>query len=165
MDIISHGVWGATIIRQPKLLIPAIVSGFLPDLISTVAGFFYLQVTQGLNLTFVWSALPAWSRDLYGYSHGFLGLAVFSGILILFAKRYWILICPYALHIFLDLFTHRGDPLARLLYPFLDYNPQRLLGWNWWEYPYMSVINWALLIVINVAFIFYYRRRKLKVDY
>jgi len=162
--MISHGVWGTTIVRRPKLLVPAFISGLLPDLISTVAGFFYLQITQGPNFVFVWSALPTWSRVLYGYSHGLLGLAIFSSLIIIFTRRYWILIYPYAFHIFLDLFTHSGDPFVSLFYPLLDYNSQRLWGWNWFEHPLASVINWTLLIIINIGLIVYYRRKKLKLN-
>lgn len=161
MDMISHGVWGATIARRPKLLIPIFISGLLPDLISTVAGFIYLEIVHGLSLTFDWNTLPDWSRFLYGYSHGLIGLATFSILIIIFARRYLILILPYAFHIFLDLFTHNGDPLARLFYPLVNYNSQRLWGLNWWENPWTSLVNWTLIIGINIGFIVY-RRQKSK---
>lgn len=160
MDLISHGVWGATIVRRPKLLFPAFISGALPDLISTVAGFVYLQITQGLTLTFAWSALPAWSQYLYFYGHSLFGLVIFSALIIIFTRHAKILILPYAFHIFLDLFTHVGDPLARLFYPWINSSPERLWGTNWWEHPEVSVINWTLLIIVDVWLIIYYRRQK-----
>lgn len=163
MDIISHSVWGATIVRRPKLLIPILISGSLPDLISTVIGFIYLQFTQGFNFSFDWNTLPTWSRDLYGYSHSLIGLVIFSSLIIIFARQYLILIYPYAFHIFLDLFTHSGDPLARLFYPLINYNPQRVWGLDWWKYPWTSVINWTLIVIINIGFFIYHRRKQSKI--
>ena len=160
MDIISHGIWGATIVRRPKLLIPILLSGFLPDLISTATGFLYLQITQGINLTFSWSSLPVWSTALYGYSHGLIGLVIFSILIIIFARNYLILIIPYAFHIFLDLFTHVSDPLARIFYPFVKYSGDRLWGINWWEHPWTSIVSWTLLILINVGLFIYHKYKK-----
>jgi len=162
MDIISHGIWGATIVRRPKLLIPILLSGFLPDLISTVIGFFYLQITEGINLTFIWNSLPAWSQVLYGYSHSLVGLVIFSILIIIFARNYLILIIPYAFHIFLDLFTHVSDPLVRLFYPFVNFNSDRLWGINWWEHSWISIVSWTLLILINFGLFFYHKRQKEK---
>lgn len=160
MDIISHGVWGTTIIRKPKLFIPIFISGLLPDLISTVIGFVYLQIVNGFDLNFNWGLLPDWSRVLYSYSHSIVGLIIFSILIMIFARHYLILIFPYAFHIFLDLFTHVSDPLARIFYPFVEYDSSRLWGINWWEYPWTSIVSWWLLIVINVGFYIYHKNQK-----
>jgi hypothetical protein len=160
MDMISHGVWGATIVRRKNLLIPAFIIGVLPDLISTVPGFIYVQFSQGLTWAFAWSALPAWSTGLYDYSHSLLGLATFSLLILFFFRKYLILIYPYAAHIFLDLFTHQNDILARLFYPWVAYDQSRVWGLDWWEHPWVSVINWAAIIIVNLIIV--YRHRQLK---
>jgi hypothetical protein len=162
MDMISHGAWGMTIVRRKKLLLPAFIIGALPDLISTVPGFIYVQLTRGLTWNFDWNALPLWSTGLYDYGHSLLGLATFALFIIIFFRKYLILIYPYAAHIFLDIFTHQNDILARLFYPWVAYNPQRLWGWNWWEHPWVSVINWALIIIINIGIIYWHKFRGVK---
>lgn len=159
MDMISHGVWGMTIVRQKNLLIPAFITGALPDLISTVPGFIYVQLTQGLTWTFAWSALPAWSTGLYDLSHSLLGLALFSLFMIIFFRRYLILIWPYAFHLLLDLFTHQNDLLYRLGYPWVHYDQARVVGFDWWEHPWISVINWLLIIIVNLALVLWTKNK------
>lgn len=160
MDIISHGIWGSTIIRRPKMVILAFISGTLPDLASTVAGFLYLQFSKGPTLAFNWNTLPAWSTYLYSFTHSLLGLSIFSVLLIVLARRYLLLIIPYALHLLLDLFTHAGDPLERLFYPWIKYNSARAWGFNWWEHPWTSLLNWGVILIINIGLFAYYRHKR-----
>jgi membrane-bound metal-dependent hydrolase YbcI (DUF457 family) len=154
MDIISHAIWGVTFVRKKDLFWLAMFFGALPDLISTGIGSLYSFLKTGSFLKENWWLnLPIWSKHLYFLFHSIFGLLILFFILFLFKRKFLILIIPYFLHIFIDLFTHRGDPIFRLFYPFIGYSTERVFGINWWESSFVILLNIILIVGINI-FIF-----------
>lgn len=146
MDIISHGLWGIGIIDKKIKPWWSFLSGALPDLISSGFGFIYLLFWQNvLWSTTTWSLLPNWIQALYQYSHSLLGALVFLLAILIFG---WpkILIWPYLFHIILDVFTHTGDPINRLLFP-SRINSDFFIQSNWWENFWLILINWLVIVI------------------
>jgi hypothetical protein len=160
MDIVSHALWGGTIVRKRPLLWWAFFFGALPDIISTGIGSIYYFFKTGSFLPENWWALlPTWSKNLYFWSHSVFGAAIILAILFFIGKRFTVLILPYLLHIGMDLFAHKGDQLSRLLYPLVRYKMERVSGLNWWEHSWIWLANIALLIGINL-FLWYKNKRR-----
>ncbi|MDO8469519.1 MAG: hypothetical protein Q7S84_00675 [bacterium] len=162
MDLLSHALWGATIVRKRHLVWWAALFGALPDLVGSAPGFLYLLFARGILWgTDTWQLMPAWTHDAYHLSHSLLGIAVVAVTLACVGKWHarttdtvrsggWlILILPFSFHIVLDLFTHVTDPLARLLFPFVAWDAAHVIGVNWWESGWIIATNIATLILMN----------------
>ena len=147
MDLISHGLWGIAITNKKVNPILAFFSGSLPDLVSSGLGFVYLLIYKGVFWsTNTWSLLPLWIQTLYYFSHSLLGAITFFIIITIFR---WpkILLLPYLFHLFLDVFTHAGSPINRLVFP-LEINSTFHVTTNWWDNYWLIIINWALLLIL-----------------
>ena len=155
MDILSHGLWGATIIRQRKLVWWGFLSGMMPDILGSGGAFMYLLSIGEFWGTGTWQLLPAWAKELYHFHHSLLSVALYFLVLTLFLREYHALILPYLLHVVMDAFVHANDSIDRLLYP-VALNVG-IHGLNWWEHWWIVALNGASLIIINIVIIF--RRR------
>jgi len=150
MDIFSHALWGATIVRTKTLVFGALLAGAAPDLLGSGPGFLYLLLAHHrIWSTTTWILLPGWMVGNYHLWHSLLGAGIFFMLLLFLAERFWILILPFLLHIFVDLFTHQGYIWYRLFFPFVRYDINRISGINWWEHRWIWVTNFGLLILIN----------------
>ncbi|MFA4937449.1 MAG: hypothetical protein WC575_04175 [Patescibacteria group bacterium] len=162
MDIFSHALWGATIIRKKPLIWWAALVGALPDLLGSGPGFFYLLIIRnqfwGAN---IWQLLPTWAIVDYHFWHSLVSVLILLIILWLLGRRWLVLIFPYLLHLLIDLFTHQGDALYRLFYPLLSYSSERSGGINWWDVSWIWWINVGLLLIINFVLWF---RKKINID-
>src|SRR5712692_3868376 len=152
MDILSHGLWGATIVRRRKLVWWAFLSGMLPDVLGGGVGFVYLLSVGEFWGRGTWQLLPDWAKASYAFHHSLLGAGLYFLLLLLFLPDYRILILPYLLHIIMDTFVHANDMIGRLLYP-LSVN-SGLHGLNWWEHWWILALNIFFLVSINVILFF-----------
>lgn len=173
MDIVSHALWGTTIVRRKPLVWWAAFFGALPDLLGSAPGFFYLLFAQGVLWgTDTWQFMPQWTRDAYHLSHSILGIAIVALVLWALGRhparlnsangpREWlVLTLPFSFHIFLDVFTHVTDPLARLFFPFVSWNAARVIGVNWWESWWIMGANAAALVLVNAVLWHFTHRKK-----
>ncbi len=158
MDIFSHALWGATIIRKKELIPWALFLGAAPDLLGSGPAFFYLLFNNLLQEKKLWAVLPDFLRSNYSFWHSLLGIFLVFLLILMVKRKYWFLTFPYLFHVFLDFFTHEIDILARLFFPFVKYNPLRVMGFNWWEHKTIIFINFFLLIGINL--IIWYKNKK-----
>ena len=150
MDLLSHALWGATIVRRKQFVWWAALFGALPDILGSGPGFLYLLFARGIIWgTNTWQAMPEWTRDAYHLSHSLLGVAIIAVLLLCIGRRWLLLLIPFSFHIVLDLFTHVTDPLARLLFPFVAWDAARVIGVNWWESEWIIAANVATLILVN----------------
>ncbi|MDI6821243.1 MAG: hypothetical protein QMD65_03700 [Patescibacteria group bacterium] len=163
MDIVSHALWGVTVIRKKPLVWWALIFGILPDILSTGLGGIFLLFRYGSFWPENgWSLLPEWIKILYHINHSLLGVLIMFAILTVISRKILLLIIPYVLHIVIDLFTHEGDIIYRLFMPLINYNPNRVLGLNWWEHSWIWWLNIILLISANLIIWLIRRRREKK---
>ena len=153
MDIVSHALVGrALVTSQDKRFDRYLVSffGALPDVFQIPLYMFVGRLhdrpfyfPQTSDWTGVRAAYPGWSLwwDI-PHSLFFLLLVVTPAVLLLKLNK--LAIAAYALHLFLDLFTHTGEwglmPFFPFSYKFSGFTD----AWAW-DYPYF-VISWAVLI-------------------
>ncbi len=157
MDLVSHALWGATVVRKRPFVWWAALFGALPDLLGSAPGFFYLLFARGILWgTGTWQFMPQWTRDAYHLSHSLLGLIIVAVALAAVGKRWLVFALPYAVHLTLDLVTHVTDPFARLLFPFMPWETARVVGVNWWE-SWWIMANAFVLIAVNL---FLWQRRR-----
>jgi len=154
MDSFSHAVWGATIIRKVPYLWWAAFFGILPDIIWGV--YWALRYRgkgfkKGLEVRNSEGGLGIHFK-VYYLVHSLVPITVVTAIMYLMVPAYTIVVIPYYLHIIMDIFTHRGVWATRLFYPFSDFHFE---GKDWWKNKWISVGNWAALLIINlIIFIF-----------
>ena len=163
MDILSHALWGATVIRTRPLLYWAFLTGAAPDILGSGPGFLYLlSVRHRMWSVGTWPLLLPWMQDNYHLWHSLVGSAFFFIFLLFFSQRFWILILPYLLHIFMDVLTHRGNGWQRMLFPFKFTAVSTISGINWWESWWVWPLNLGLLVAVNG--IIEYRKFKKKMS-
>ena len=155
MDILSHGLWGATIVRRRKFVWWAILAGMAPDILGSGPAFVYLLTIGKFWGTGTWQYLPQWTKDCYLFHHSLVAVLIYWAVLFVFAREYDILILPYLFHVFLDVFTHDTIMVNRLFYP--NHVESGVQGLNWWEHSWIMLLNAAALILIN-AFLIIRRR-------
>jgi hypothetical protein len=156
VDIFSHGLWGATILRKRKLAWWAFLVGMAPDLLGSGAAFIYLLTIGRFWGTDTWQYLPDWTKGMYHFHHSLLALLLYFVALYLISIRYSILLLPYAFHILLDAFTHENNIFNRLFYP--GVYEMNLRGLNWWEHWWIMALNVSALVGINA---FFFLRKRL----
>ena len=151
MDVLSHALWGATIIRKKPLVWYAALFGALPDILGSGPGFLYLLVVRGIIWgTDTWQLMPEWTHDAYHLSHSLLGIAIVAIALACVGRRKLVLLVTYAFHVAIDLATHVTDPLARLLFPFVPWDAAHVIGMNWWESWWIIAANAGALLAVNM---------------
>lgn len=161
MDIVSHALWGGTIIRKKPYLWWAFFFGAAPDILGSGPGFLYLLFSRHiLWSSATWPLLPQILKDNYFLWHGLFAAAIVSLAIFIIRREAWFLILPYLLHSFVDIFTHQADPLSRLFSPFVSYDSNRVLGLNWWESAWIWWLTTALLTSINLLIA--YKNRKFR---
>ncbi|MBU1148930.1 metal-dependent hydrolase [Patescibacteria group bacterium] len=151
MDIISHAVWGATIIREQPQVWWAALFGALPDFWASIPVLLYLKKNKWrkFNNKEIWAEAKKNSMYLtFDYiSHSLFTASVFAYIVFQFFPSYWYITIPYFVHIVLDVFVHRGKWGVRLFYPLSNWH---INGVNWWETKWISAVNWTVLIAVNL---------------
>jgi hypothetical protein len=153
MDIVSHALLGRVLVtsrdRKPDIYLVTLF-GALPDLFQFPLYLFVGYLHQRpffYPLTSDWTgireAYPLWSA-LWEIPHSFLFVLLVVAPLVLYFKGNKLLIAAYALHLFVDLFTHSGEWAMKPLYPlpFMVHGFTDAWAWNAYWYP----VSWALLI-------------------
>ena len=158
MDIVSHALIGrALVTSKSKKFDTYLVTAFgaLPDLFQIplyiFVGYlharpFYYPLTsdwQGVR-----NAYPLWAA-LWEIPHSFFFLLLVVAPLVLLLNLNKLAILAYALHLFVDLFTHTGEWAVKPLYPlpFLFHGFTDAWAWDVIYYP----VSWAVLIVMIVV--------------
>ena len=156
MDILSHGLWGATLLRKRELVWWAFLAGVAPDILGSGGAFVYLLSVGKLWGTGTWQLLPVWAKELYHFHHSLLSVLVYFFILTVVLRKYRLLILPYLLHILMDAVVHANDMVDRLFYP--GEFGTNLGGLNWWEHWWIMALNVSGLILLN--FFLWFRSNK-----
>lgn len=159
MDILSHALWGATIVRNRELLPLVIGVSVFPDVGSLPQVFevldnYYKDYQKGVKRNFK-QLLTDWKNikpskfavSFYYFFHNIFVWLAITILLFLVAKNYLVISFVYLLHLIIDLPTHRE---ARPFFPFSKF---RLKGIYFLDNKWVFVVNILLLIIVNV-FIF-----------
>ena len=150
MDIISHTLWGATIVRQRPQIYWAMFFGALPDFWVGICYIEYIikkRFKDILNLKF-FDDSSLFSFKIYYFFHNLFSGLIFLIVVYLIWPKYWLIVTPYFFHLFLDVFTHTGKWASPMFYPISKY---RFRGVNWWTNKWLPTANWLALILVNLV--------------
>lgn len=152
MDTVSHGAWGALVVRKAGLIGWAVLTGALPDIIPAM---FELavrprQFVDGLITKTLADNPSKMYLTIYRWAHSLLPISLVTLVVYLTAPAYWVLVIPYYFHIFLDIFTHSGKWATRLLYPLSDFHFE---GMDWWRRNWISAVNWGTIAIVAMFII------------
>ncbi|HYE22547.1 MAG TPA: metal-dependent hydrolase, partial [Verrucomicrobiae bacterium] len=145
MDVLAHGLWTNIMYKvipqtrnNCRTTLWGIAFGVLPDLVSFAPFFLYYLyriLFTGQKFIFGPPAFPdnplfKYASESYNYTHSFVIWLAVAVVVWLFLKRFpWILL-GWALHIFIDIFTHTEEFFATpFLFPLSDFK--------------VSVISWG----------------------
>ncbi len=159
MDILSHALWGATIVRDKELL-PLVIGasvfpdvGCLPDVFE-VLRVYYQDYKRGVKRSFKelltdWKEIPsrASAFGVYYFFHSFFVWLALTGALFLIARDYLVISICYLLHLLIDIPTHRE---ARPFFPFSKFHIKGVYFLDDWR---VFLINIFLLAIINLIIV------------
>lgn len=135
MDTLAHGLYGAALLAHTKderLMVAAGFMGMLPDVIVYATG----VVSRTDPTKFI---------DLYRWTHSLLPLSLVALVLLVFKRKWLILLAPYLLHLLFDVPLHCGVFSTRLFYPLSDFHVCGInYADNWWAWE----VNYGILVGI-----------------
>lgn len=162
MDILAHGLWsGVVYAKAPRRLRwQAVFWGVAPDLFSF--GIFFMQrlVTGSLP----WGqpgllSIPTYVYHLYNYTHSLIVWAVVVGVVWLVRRRFPLPMAAWALHIGIDIFTHKLDFFPT---PFLwPLSQAHVDGISWGE-PWFMALNYSAFTIAYLTWYFLSRDKNKK---
>lgn len=159
MDILSHALWGATVVRNKELL-PLVIGvstfpdvGSLPQVFEVLRSY-YKDYQKGIRRTFG-ELLTDWKKiqpsvfafNFYYFFHSFFVWLVLTGALFLIARDYLVISICYLLHLLIDIPTHRE---ARPFFPFSKFHIRGIYFLDDWR---VFLINIFLLVIINLIIV------------
>lgn len=168
MDIFAHGLWTNIVFykkyatEKTQRLI-AVLFGVLPDLISFTPATLYVLLTRqdfSPELFFSEKWVFTFAAASYDFTHS---IVIFLAAVIIVAiirkgKLYWPM-WGWALHILIDIPTHKDFYETPFLFPFSDYKFGS--GVDWAE-PGFMVINYGALVLIYLFWFLVLRKNKAK---
>ncbi len=153
MDIFAHALWTAAAgiatrekLKQRVHLCWMVAWGVFPDVVvfTIPAAVKIFRLLTGASK----SLLPdghgphfEWVWGLYNSSHSAVVFAVCFGAGWLFTRKPPLDMLGWAMHIFIDVFTHNGLFAVKFLWPL---SPVHMNGLRW-ETPWFLAVNYALL--------------------
>ena len=172
MDILAHSLWTNLVYYKKYRLdlrqrLWAVFFGIAPDLVSftpaTLFGLAHLgnrDYLASLAHSSYWPFM--WAQFSYNYTHSLVTFSVVTAIVVSIrkGKMYWPIL-GWALHICIDIFSHRGFYETPFLYPISNYKFSHGLSWG---NPVFMVVNYGLLLVfyISLSVFVNYRKRNAK---
>ena len=166
MDVLAHSLWTNLVFYKKykndlRDRLWAVFFGLAPDLVSFIPATLYAFFSAGgdqlirLSSSNLW--MFVWARNSYNYTHS---LVIFLIVLVLVTairkgKVYWPML-GWALHIGIDIFSHKGFYETPFLFPFSKYRFDHGMSWS---NPNFMLINYGLLISIYL-FLLYFAKIK-----
>lgn len=159
MDTLAHGLYGAAILvptKKEKWMVAAGAAGMLPDLITQSAIVAQLGLKTGLEtLGGHGVGFPLDLVNLYYWTHSFFPILGVGVLLWIFKRKYAILVLPYMLHIFFDIFTHCGLFGTHIFYPLSNWS---FCGVDYAESLWFWEINYG--VIVGIYYLLYLRYYK-----
>lgn len=166
MDILAHAFWTNALYytKYQKEKIQrywAIFFGVMPDLISFTPAFIYLIFSRGKGLGIeaffsnLW--IYRWAAWSYNWTHSFVSFVIVMLVVTIVrkGKQYWPL-WGWALHISVDIFSHKGFYETPFLYPLSHYKFDHGIPWS---HPVFMLVNYSLLAIIYLFWFVLLRKK------
>lgn len=169
MDIFAHMAWTNVVfykkLKQERLQrFLAIFFGVLPDFVSFVPVFIYGIFGGGGFMELVGSNIwvVKYASESYKYTHS---IVIFlAAVLVVFIVRklmhksaLWWPMFGWAVHIFIDIFTHKGFYETPFLFPISPYNFSHGISW---AHPTFMIINYLALTLVYFLWFLVFRKKK-----
>lgn len=180
MDVLAHTLWTNAVFhakysRQRKMRYLAAFFGVVPDLVGFAPLITYLVFTGRFFNAFPGNITPLthwtvrFAENAYNYTHS---LVIFTIVFVLVAiigmtYRYfktkqfsWWVFWPllgWALHILIDIPSHRGFYETPFLFPLSE---ARFSHGVSWAHPIFMLINYSSLVIAYIGLIIYQRRKR-----
>jgi hypothetical protein len=168
MDVIAHALWTNAVFHskyhfQKRQRQIAAFFGILPDLVGFTPAFFYMLISghrfgRGAFNGDIW--VFRFASEAYNYTHS-LVIFLFVAILVALIRKgkiYWPMF-GWALHILIDIPTHRGFYETPFLFPLSNYRFSHGISWG---HPIFMFINYSVLI-LTYLIIWQYGKKSKKV--
>lgn len=165
MDVFAHVLWtNAAYYRKYKTdwktRSLSAFFGVLPDLCSFAPLFVYSFISRRgfWDLVNANAWVARYAHESYNYTHSLILFAFVALIVTLIRKgKVWWPMFGWALHILIDIPTHRGFYETPFLFPISDYKFS--YGISWGEPTFMAV-NYSALILTYIIIFILVRRKK-----
>ncbi len=156
MDIFAHTLWTTALYakkykQNKKLLALSAFMGVIPDLLSFTPIFIYaiLSGESVFSPSGIGQKLLAFASESYNYTHSFILFAtLFIVVTILRKGKIWWPLFGWALHIGIDIFTHRGFYETPFLFPLSGYRFSHGISW---AHPTFMLINYSALALVYIT--------------
>jgi membrane-bound metal-dependent hydrolase YbcI (DUF457 family) len=167
LDIVSHALWAAAAgigarrkVKQRIRLDWVALWGVLPDLVvfaipAAVRIWRYLSGASKMLLPDGSGPHFDWVWGLYNFTHSAVIFAVCFGAGWLLLRKPPLEMVGWALHILIDVFTHRGMFAVKFLWPVSSVHVDGIR----WETPWFLVLNFTALAAVYLL-LWIYRARK-----
>ena len=172
MDVLAHALWTNLAYYKKyktnlKNRLWAVFFGIAPDLVSFAPSTVYLLFHRDMFLRYKLSLefgrmewFFRWAVESYKYTHSFVIFLVCFAI-VAFARKgkiYWPMF-GWALHIFIDIFTHKDFFQTPFLFPLSQFTNHHAIAWT---EPYFMAVNYAVLIILYTLTFVVQRHAKAK---
>lgn len=165
MDFIAHGLWTNIVFykkypQEKRQRYLAVFFGMMPDLVFAPAFIYMLMFVRGRFNEAVFSSnlwMFKFASVGYQYTHS---IVIFIAVMILVViirkgKMYWPM-WGWALHIGIDIFTHKDFYETPFLFPLSNYK----IGVVAWGHPLFMLINYSALAVCYLVWFLVLRKKK-----
>lgn len=178
MDIFAHTLWTNIVFykkyqaERTKRFI-AVLFGILPDLCSFAPVFLYSFIARKDFFELIGSGawVVRYASESYNYTHSIIFFTL-AFILVTLYRRYILKISDrerivywpmfgWALHIFIDIFTHRSFYETPFLFPFSEFRFSYGISWG---HPVFMIINYSLLTIFYLFWFLVLRKREGKME-
>jgi hypothetical protein len=168
MDVFAHALWTNVVFYkkyhyEKRQRFTAVAFGVLPDLFVFTPAFLYM-IFSGQHFGIESFNSGVWvfryAAAGYNYTHS---LVIFAATMIIVTlirggKQYWPM-WGWALHIGIDIFSHKGFYETPFLFPLSDYKFDHGMSWG---HPLFMLINYSLLAVVYFFWFLVLRKKYAK---
>ncbi len=166
MDVIAHSLWTNLAFYKKyqtnlKSRLWAVFFGVAPDLVGFTPAFFYMLFSgqkfgPSVFNSGVW--VFRFAAEAYNYTHS-LVIFLFAAALVAGLRKgkiYWPMF-GWALHILIDIPSHKGFYETPFLFPLSGYRFDHGVSW---AHPIYMAVNYSALVVCYLILYFYARKKK-----
>lgn len=165
MDVLAHSLWTNVVFykkyrHEIKQRLLAVFFGVAPDLVSFTPAFLYVFLSgKRFSIESFNSSLWVfrYAAQSYNFTHSIVVFAVAFLAVMAFrrGRQYWPM-WGWALHIGIDIFSHRGFYETPFLFPLSGYRFSHGISW---AHPVFMLVNYSLLILVYII-LFLVSRKK-----